>query len=102
MWCMSRRLSLTLDTDDELAITPFVVAGPERDWLASFAHGTLNSDAAVLRALIRVGAQAAREHALDRGYAQWAADLSEDEQAEKRGTRARQRKARARRDQRND
>ncbi len=100
---MSKRLSLTLDHEDELAVLPFVHEGPERDALAAcFAQAALTTDAAVLRALIRVGAQAIREHTMDQAYADWAASTTTDERDEQREIRARQRQARAKRDQGND
>jgi hypothetical protein len=75
----TRRISVTLDVPDQQAIEPFAdPSRPEHAVLETWAaqHG-LNlrdaSDAAVLRALIRAGAEALHEKALEDGYARLAA-----------------------------
>jgi hypothetical protein len=97
MWCMTvKRLSVTLEPDDESAVTTFQAEGAERDALVLWAvqHGVdprvVRSEAGVLRVLLRAGAETLREHALDRGYARMAASSSEvEEQAEGREARSR-------------
>jgi hypothetical protein len=71
----TRRISVTLDLPDQRAIEPFTdPLRPEHATLEMWAaqHG-LNlrddSGAAVLRALVRAGAEALREKALEDGYA---------------------------------
>jgi hypothetical protein len=80
----SRRISVTLDAPDQQAIEVFADhTRPERATLEAWAtqHGLSlrdDSDAAVLRTLIRAGAEALREKALEQGYAQLAASRSDD------------------------
>jgi len=89
-----KRLSVTLEPDDESAVTTFQAEGSERDALVSWAvqHGVdpraVQSEAGVLRVLLRAGAETLREHALDRGYARMASSEVED-QAENREARSR-------------
>lgn len=72
---MAKRLSLTLHDDDERALASFMAeGGQERRALLAWAaqHGmktASESEAALLRMLIRAGASAIRENALDAGYA---------------------------------
>lgn len=89
-----RRVSLTLDGPDQRAIEAF--ADPSRpehatleDWASE--HGLSlreASDAAILRALVRAGAEALRMKALDDGYDRLAADR-EASRAERRAVRDR-------------
>jgi hypothetical protein len=101
--CMtSRRISVTLDGPDQQALEIFTdPSRPEHATLEAWAsqHG-LNvrdaSEAAILRTLVRAGAAALREKALEEGYAKLAAQSLED-QHERRALRDRAvRKARAR------
>lgn len=48
-----------------------------------------SSEAAVLRVLVRAGAEALLERALDEGYAKLAAELTDENRAERRARRAR-------------
>jgi hypothetical protein len=86
---MSKRLSLTLEPDDETTVRAFTERDtPERHALDSWAraHGLsahrLRSDAALMRVLIRAGAEALREQVLADGYAELAAMYGPQEQAE--------------------
>jgi hypothetical protein len=73
---MSKRLSLTLERGDEDVVEPFTHDSPERHALASLAGNeraeSLHSEAAILRALVRVGADAVRDRVLEQGYAEMA------------------------------
>ncbi|MGH3504632.1 MAG: hypothetical protein ACRDQA_27595 [Nocardioidaceae bacterium] len=75
---MSKRLSLTLERADEAAVEPFIHDTPERGALVGLTGrgngDTLNSEAAVLRALVRIGANAVRERVLEQGYTEMAAE----------------------------
>jgi len=88
----TRRISLTLDVPDQQAIEPFAdPSRPEHAALEAWAaqHG-LNirdeSDAAIVRTLVRAGAEALREKALEDGYARLAVSRHED-QTERRAIR---------------
>lgn len=87
MWCMTKRLSVTLDDEDVRTIDEF--ADPN-----SLAHGALVrwltgqsvtisadslSDAALLRMLVRAGAEALREQTIAEGYAVLAETFDEGE-----------------------
>jgi hypothetical protein len=101
--CMtSRRISVTLDAPDQQALEVFAdPSRPEHATLEAWAgqHGLSvrdASDAAILRTLVRAGAAALREKALEDGYARLA-EQSLEEQQERRALRDRAvRKARAR------
>ncbi|MGH3448540.1 MAG: hypothetical protein ACRDQA_14060 [Nocardioidaceae bacterium] len=73
---MSKRLSLTLEHADEIAVEPFTHDGPERETLVTLASDVATtsfiSEAAILRALVRVGAMAVRDRVLEQGYAEMA------------------------------
>ena len=90
----TRRISLTLDVLDQQAIEPFVdPSRPEHAALEAWAalHGiTLRdeSDAAIIRTLVRAGAEALLEKALEDGYARLAASRHQD-QTERRAIRDR-------------
>jgi hypothetical protein len=95
---MSKRMSLTLERADEAAVAPFTHDSPEREILTALSPATaLNSEAAVLRALIRLGAEAIQERILAQGYA----DLAEEyraHDAERRSLRKRRAERDAHRD----
>ena len=70
---MGKRTSLTLERADEEIVAPFTHDSAEREALSALDPGVnLDSEAAVLRALIRVGADAVRDMLLEAGYAQMA------------------------------
>lgn len=95
LWCMTaKRLSVTLEPDDESTVTAFQAEGSARDALLTWAvqHGVdvraVQSEAGVLRVLLRAGAETLQEQVLDRGYAQMAASPSGvEDQAEAREAR---------------
>ena len=85
IWCMTKRMSLTLELADEAAVAAFSEKGtPEHQALLEWAteHGlnpaVVRSDAALMRVLLRAGAETLRERALDEGYAELAAVRSRD------------------------
>jgi len=95
---MSKRLSLTLEHDDETAVEPFThVDSPEYAALVAHIGAVGKSDAAVLRALIRVGADALRDRVMEEGYAAWAASMTNEERTEQQAVREHQRRARVKR-----
>ena len=80
---MSKRVSLILRDADEAMLAPFLNRGSPafevlRQWAYhnDYASGDINSDAAVLRILLRVGAVAMHEQILDAGYAQLASEFN--------------------------
>jgi len=91
---VAKRISVTLDGPDQRVIEAFAdPARPEHAALLSWAseHGLSvreDSDAALLRALVRAGAQALRVAALEQGYERLAASRNDD-QAERRALRDR-------------
>jgi hypothetical protein len=91
---MASRLSVTLEDQDEIIVRDFSRAGsPERlaleEWAADHGFGGdgVRSDAALLRALLRAGAEALRARTLDTGYAALALSYSPGEAAETRAAR---------------
>lgn len=80
----TRRVSVTLDTPDQQAIEAFAdTSRPERSILEAWAeaHGISvrdASDSAILRTLIRAGAEALREKALEEGYSRLAQSHEQD------------------------
>jgi len=76
---------VTLEAPDQEAIEVFVdPSRPEHATLKAWAsqHGLSmrdDSDAAVLRALVRAGAEALRDRALEEGYARLAATRGDDQ-----------------------
>jgi hypothetical protein len=86
----SHRVSLTLDPADEAVLARFT--DPERAEHAALAawaaeHNLAvrdSSDAAVLRVLVRAGAEALLERALEAGYARLAAEMTDEDRAERR------------------
>lgn len=81
----ARRVSVSLDGPDQRAIEPFVdPARAEHAALQAWAsrHGLSlrdDSDAAILRTLVRAGAEALRMQALEDGYDRLAGSHTEDE-----------------------
>ncbi len=97
MWCMSKRLSLSLEPADEAAVAAF----SDRDTLEhrallewAKAHdldlALVRSDASLMRVLLRAGAETLRERALNEGYAQMARDQAGDVTEVSEGRRLRQ------------
>jgi len=85
MWCMVKRLSVTLEPVDIRALESVSQpASPERRALADWARGQgmelseSAAEAALLRMLVRVGADYLRTAALDLGYARLAVELGAD------------------------
>ena len=79
---MSKRVSLILRDADEAMLAPFLHRGsPAFEVLRQWAHhnhhslGDISSDAAVMRILLRVGAEAMHEQILDAGFAQLASEF---------------------------
>lgn len=75
-----KRLPVTLDSDDQAELAVFadpnrLEAGILREW-AQHQHITIrdNSESGIARALLRVGAEALREKALEAGYDELAKD----------------------------
>lgn len=97
MWCMSKRLSITLEDSDEQALQRFAEPGsPEQRVLTSWAErhhlsvGTgSGKTATILRLLVRAGVDALEEDVQADGYAQLAQDLSQEEREETREARGR-------------
>jgi hypothetical protein len=93
---MSKRLSLSLESEDEAMLARLAVEGSaERRVLLNWTtlHGLspeqIRSEASLLRVLLRMGAQRLHEEALDEGYAQLAAEPDTIEQAERDEARSR-------------
>ncbi|MET9260945.1 hypothetical protein [Amycolatopsis sp. NPDC004079] len=90
----TRRVSVTLDLPDQQAVDLFAdPARPEHATLEAWAEarGLVmrdDSDSAVVRTLLRAGAEALREKALEEGYERLAASR-EDTAKERRGRRDR-------------
>ncbi len=79
MWCMAKRLSLTLDDQDERLLTAYTRGdSPERSALEAWAAerdralSESASEAAVIRMLIRAGMEALQDRTLERGYSELA------------------------------
>jgi hypothetical protein len=82
MRCMAKRLSVTLEPPDVRALDSLSdPASPERRALADWARGRgmelpeSAAEAALLRMLVRVGADHLRTSVLDLGYARLAVEL---------------------------
>jgi hypothetical protein len=74
---MTKRLSLILGAADESVLEPFTRSGTGQHrvlqrWAAEHGVGTVNSEAAAIRALLQAGADALRDEVLDDGYAELA------------------------------
>lgn len=81
---MARRTSLTLESAEEAAVGPFTQeSSREREILALLSGSPLGSEAAVLRALIRLGADTVREQILADGYAAMAVEYRENDDERK-------------------
>jgi hypothetical protein len=96
MWCMPRRLSVTLGSEDERVVAAFSAPSSlEHALLLAWAreHGIdaerIGSDASLIRILIHAGAEALSERILDLGYAELAATLSTIDHGEVREARRR-------------
>jgi len=90
MWCMAKRLSLSLESEDEAMLARLAVEdSPERrvvlKWTAlqGLSPEQIRTEASLLRVLLRMGAERLREEALDEGYAQLAADANRMEKSER-------------------
>jgi len=92
---MSKRVSLILKDTDEAVIAPYLSEGSAsfevlRQWASQRGESDIKSEAGALRALLQAGAEALREHVLDVGYADLAAEFNgESAQAERRAARDR-------------
>lgn len=74
---MTKRLSLILGDGDQQLLEPFIRAGSGQHqvlqrWAAAHGAGSVNSEAAAIRALLQVGTAALRDDMLDEGYAELA------------------------------
>jgi hypothetical protein len=94
MWCMSKRLSLTLDADDVRTVEAFADASTnEHEALLAWAEARgldpagATSEAALLRLLLRAGAESLRSAALDVAYANLAVALDDEGSADSRAAR---------------
>jgi hypothetical protein len=96
---MAKRTTLTLEDADEALLAPFEQPDSlERTALIGYAaeHGWKvseyrMSEGALIRTLLRVGAETLRDRALELGYAQLAASYTDEERAEMRAERERRR-----------
>jgi len=84
-----KRLSLILADRDQDELAPFVAAGTEHNavlqrWAAAHGGEPLRSEAAALRALLRVGVEALQDEVLDAGYRNLAASFHDQEQRDER------------------
>jgi hypothetical protein len=86
---MAKRMSVTLEGEDEQALALFADPGtPEHAALSEWAIGRgldparFGSEASVVRALMRAGSDRLREQALDEGYAALAAATPSADRAE--------------------
>ncbi len=93
---MARRLSVTLEPEDEALVARFASPGtPENDALRAWANSQglraeqVSSDAALLRLLLRVGAESLQENILEVGYAALAELVTNEQHAETRAARRR-------------
>jgi hypothetical protein len=93
---MPRRLSVTLESEDEKVVAAFSAPSTLEhaillDWARERGIDAerIGSDASLLRMLIRAGADALYERALDKGYAGLAMSLSKVDEDERREARRR-------------
>lgn len=93
---MTKRLSVTLGPEDRRLVTSFEdPASAEHAALAAWAAhrgldpARLATEASIIRALLRAGAESLREQALDEGYAALAGELTAEERDETRAARDR-------------
>lgn len=89
-------MSVTLHADEEQLLAAFAAEGSADrqalvDWAVDHhvAEPTIRSDAALLRVLVRAGAEAIRARTMDVGYAALALSYGPDEDAERRSARHR-------------
>jgi hypothetical protein len=78
---VSKRLSLILGDDEHAQLEPFLDAESAQHqallrWATEHGVGSVTSEAAAIRVLLRVGVEALRDDALDAGYAELAAEYS--------------------------
>lgn len=88
---MSKRVSLILRDTDEAVIAPFLAedsAASEalRAWASDRDLGDVRSEASGLRALLRAGAEAIQERAVEAGYALLAEEFNSPENSAVRRT----------------
>jgi hypothetical protein len=77
---MQRKTINLIGTSAE-ALGPFMKPGTaERAALEDMTGESLGSESDVLRALVVLGARAARDHQLELGYAEWAAAWDEEDE----------------------
>ena len=96
MRCMTKRLSITLEAEDERAVESFAKT-ETRDhealltWAAQRGLEVTGStaEAALLRLLLRAGVEFLRTSALDVAYAELAVSMTEAERADSRAARDR-------------
>jgi hypothetical protein len=74
---VAKRLSVILGDDDERTLEPFTDPSSDHHqvlqrWAAAHQLGSVTSEAAAIRALLQVGAEALRDEVLDQGYAELA------------------------------
>jgi hypothetical protein len=93
---MTKRLSVTLEAEDVRTVEAFADSSSrEHESLLAWAASRgidpdgLTSEAALLRLLIRAGAESLRGGALDVAYASLAVTLADDASADSRAARAR-------------
>lgn len=70
---MAKRLSLILGESDQQRLEPFLQDGSGQHqvlqrWAAEHGVGSLNSEAAAIRALLHAGVEALHDDVLDEGY----------------------------------
>lgn len=91
---MTKRLSLILGESDQAVLEPFIRPGTSQHqvlqrWAAEHGVGSVNSEAAAIRALLQAGANAFRDDILDAGYAELAQIYGgTEERDERRSARA--------------
>ena len=96
MWCMSKRLSVTLTDEEEAILDVFADAdSTEHRALRAWAerHGArmdvTMAEARFLRLLLQAGASSLREEALEEGYAALAESMTPDDREESAAMRRR-------------
>jgi hypothetical protein len=96
MWCVTKRLSVTLDAEDVRTVEQFADPSTrEHESLVAWAASRgvdpdgLTSEAALLRLLLRAGAESLRGRVVDVAYADLAVTLADEASADSRAARAR-------------
>lgn len=74
---MTKRLSLILGDGDQQRLEPFIQAGSGQHrvlqrWAQAHGAGSVNSEAAAIRALLQAGVEALLDDVLEEGYAELA------------------------------